>query len=172
MKVFTNGCFDLLHRGHLNLLQYCYDIGKQADRLILEGRVSEPLSKVVVGLNSDNSVRRLKGSGRPIIKQEERKYLLSCLLFVDEVHIFDEDTPRRLIEEMEPDTIVKGGRPYEGDDAADFANRQPTAGDIFQGKLLQTEAEKEETEGYMIRPFRMVEGYSTTKILDEILSNR
>ena len=83
MKVFTNGCFDVLHRGHLELLKYCNNLAHPA----LGGRF-------IVGLNSDDSVRRLKGENRPINNQEDRKFILESLEFVDEVIIFDEDTPR------------------------------------------------------------------------------
>jgi D-beta-D-heptose 7-phosphate kinase/D-beta-D-heptose 1-phosphate adenosyltransferase len=89
--VFANGCFDLLHPGHLSLLEYCATIGY-----------------VVVGLNSDASVRRLKGPMRPIMNQNQRKYSLESCRFVDEVHIFEEDTPLELIKKIRPDFIVKG----------------------------------------------------------------
>jgi D-beta-D-heptose 7-phosphate kinase / D-beta-D-heptose 1-phosphate adenosyltransferase len=89
--VFANGCFDLLHPGHISLLEYCATIGY-----------------VIVGLNSDASVRRLKGPTRPIMNQDQRKYSLESCRFVDEVHIFDEDTPLELIKKLRPDYIVKG----------------------------------------------------------------
>jgi len=90
--IFTNGCFDVLHRGHVELLQFCKDLGE-----------------VVVGLNSDESVRRIKGESRPINNQEDREFLLRSLKFVDNVIIFDEDTPYGLIKRIKPDIIVKGG---------------------------------------------------------------
>lgn len=90
--VFTNGCFDLLHPGHIDLLERARSLG---DRL-------------VVGLNSDASVRALKGPGRPLVPQEERARMLRSLRAVDEVIIFDEPTPARLIEELSPDVLVKG----------------------------------------------------------------
>ena len=91
MKViFTNGCFDILHRGHIELLQFCRTLG----------------DKVVVGLNSDVSIRKLKGTLRPINSQEDRALLLSSLRFVDEVIIFDEETPERLIGDIRPDILV------------------------------------------------------------------
>lgn len=105
--VFTNGCFDILHRGHL---EYLKESGWWGNRLI-------------VGLNSDDSVRRLKGSSRPINNQEDRKFALECLSFVDKVIIFDEDTPYELIKYIRPDIITKGGdyKPTEvsGFDLAD-----------------------------------------------------
>lgn len=91
--VFTNGCFDLLHVGHLRYLQDAKDLG----------------AKLIVGLNSDASVKRLKGEQRPIVPQEERREMLLGVKPVDEVIIFDEDTPLRLIEEISPDILVKGG---------------------------------------------------------------
>jgi len=91
--VFTNGCFDILHRGHVELLRESKRLG----------------GRLVVGLNSDASVRRLKGGLRPVNKQEDRKALLESLEWVDEVVIFDEDTPRRVIENLRPDIITKGG---------------------------------------------------------------
>jgi rfaE bifunctional protein nucleotidyltransferase chain/domain len=90
--VFTNGCFDLVHRGHIGYLAKAADLG---DRLI-------------VGLNSDNSVARLKGSGRPLIDEESRAFLLASLFFVDAVVIFSEDSPEMLISEILPDYLVKG----------------------------------------------------------------
>ncbi len=90
--VFTNGCFDLLHPGHITLLRQCATFG---DRLI-------------VGLNSDNSVRRLKGPKRPIQNQESRAMLLGAIRDVDAIVIFDEDTPENLIHDIRPDCLVKG----------------------------------------------------------------
>lgn len=94
--VFTNGCFDLLHLGHLHVLEYCR-------------RLAGPKGAVVVGLNSDDSVRRLKGLLRPVMNEFERGTLLSSLKTVDHVIIFEEDTPIRLIEALKPEIIVKGG---------------------------------------------------------------
>lgn len=91
--VFTNGCFDVLHRGHVELLARARDLG---DRLL-------------VGLNSDDSVRRLKGPARPLQSQEDRAACLAGLHAVDAVVIFDEDTPAELIDEILPDVLVKGG---------------------------------------------------------------
>jgi D-beta-D-heptose 7-phosphate kinase / D-beta-D-heptose 1-phosphate adenosyltransferase len=91
--VFTNGCFDVLHYGHAYLLQYARARG---DFLVL-------------GLNTDDSVRRQKGPGRPIISEDQRAYMLSLYPFVDAVVLFDEDTPLDLIEALRPDVLVKGG---------------------------------------------------------------
>ena len=91
--VFTNGCFDLLHPGHVDLLRRASQLG----------------TKLVVGINSDDSVRRIKGPGRPIMNQNDRAAILSALRFVDEVVVFDEPTPERLIKRLNPDVLVKGG---------------------------------------------------------------
>ncbi len=91
--VFTNGCFDILHSGHVRYLQRARAMG----------------NALMVGLNSDSSVRRLKGKGRPIIQEYDRAWVLSALEAVDAVVIFGEDTPARLIEHVLPDVLVKGG---------------------------------------------------------------
>jgi D-beta-D-heptose 7-phosphate kinase/D-beta-D-heptose 1-phosphate adenosyltransferase len=91
--VFTNGVFDLLHRGHVEYLEEAAGLG---DRL-------------VVGINADASVRRLKGDQRPLVPEHERAELVAALQCVDLCVIFDEDTPERLIREVGPDVLVKGG---------------------------------------------------------------
>lgn len=91
--VFTNGVFDLLHPGHVDVL-----LGARAEGAAL-----------VVGLNSDASVQRLKGPSRPVRSEVERAYVLAALEMVDAVVVFHEDTPRELVELLQPDVIVKGG---------------------------------------------------------------
>ena len=91
--VFTNGCFDLLHVGHIRYLNAARALGV----------------RLVVGLNSDASVRRLKGPGRPITSESERAEILAALAAVDAVAVFEEDTPLGLIEAVNPDVLVKGG---------------------------------------------------------------
>ena len=91
--VFTNGCFDLLHVGHIQLLEECRRMG----------------SKVVLGLNSDASVTRLKGAGRPVVGERERARMAAALASVDAVVVFEEDTPLELILALKPDVLVKGG---------------------------------------------------------------
>lgn len=127
--VFTNGCFDLIHRGHLTYLEAAAELG---DHLI-------------VGVNSDASIRRLKGSLRPIVAEEDRAYHLAALRAVDAVVVFDEDTPYELIREIRPDVLVKGGD-YSPDDVV---------GKEFAGRV-------------QIIPF--VDGYSTTKLITTITS--
>ncbi|MGD9899980.1 MAG: D-glycero-beta-D-manno-heptose 1-phosphate adenylyltransferase [Calditrichaceae bacterium] len=90
---FTNGCFDILHRGHVVYLE----------------KAKEYASILIVGLNSDDSVRRLKGEGRPLMPEEDRAFILSRLESVDIVCVFDEDTPYELIKKILPDILVKGG---------------------------------------------------------------
>ena len=94
LKVFTNGCFDLLHIGHVNALQQI--------------KVLYPNCFLTIGLNGDSSVKKLKGDSRPIIKESHRRQMLLALEVVDEVIIFYEDTPRTLISKVMPDVIVKG----------------------------------------------------------------
>tara|TARA_B100000287_G_scaffold429995_1_gene484395 strand:- start:1431 stop:1811 length:381 start_codon:yes stop_codon:yes gene_type:complete len=91
-KIFTNGCFDILHRGHIELLKYCKSLGQ-----------------VIVGINSDESVSSLKGPKRPFFSQQDRKFMLESCKYVDKVYIFHEDTPYNLIKHLKPDIIVKGG---------------------------------------------------------------
>ncbi len=90
--VFTNGCFDLLHAGHVTLLERAKHLG----------------DVLVVALNSDRSTRRLKGSSRPIMSQRDRARLLAALASVDYVTVFNESTPQRLVELLRPDVLVKG----------------------------------------------------------------
>lgn len=90
--VFTNGCFDLLHLGHIDYLAKSADLG----------------TKLIIGLNSDLSTSNLKGPGRPITNQQSRSAILASLFFVDAVIIFDEETPLNLINTIKPDILVKG----------------------------------------------------------------
>jgi rfaE bifunctional protein nucleotidyltransferase chain/domain len=91
--VFTNGCFDIIHAGHVDYLEKAKSLG----------------DFLVVGLNSDESVKRLKGPTRPVNPVEQRKKVLQALKPVDLVIVFEEDTPERLIKEIKPDVLVKGG---------------------------------------------------------------
>ena len=123
--VFTNGCFDILHRGHIELLRYCKSLGH-----------------VVVGLNSDKSVRRLKGPQRPVTMATDRKFLLESLTCVDEVIIFEEDTPLELIKKISPSVIVKGG---------DYLPEDVVGKDLAE-----------------VRIFNYLSGHSTTQILGKL----
>lgn len=91
--VFTNGCFDILHHGHFDLLARAADMG----------------NVLIVGLNTDASVKRLKGNDRPITHEQDRLFQIASLLCVDAVCLFDEDTPEKLIQTIRPDVLVKGG---------------------------------------------------------------
>jgi D-sedoheptulose 7-phosphate isomerase len=131
VRVFTNGCFDLIHPGHVDLLARARELG---DRLI-------------VGINSDASVRKIKGAGRPFMDQGSRRATLLGLRSVDEVEIFDELTPEELIKRIKPDILVKGGdwRPEEII-GADFVTAN--GGKVFSLPLM--------------------DGYSSTKIVDAV----
>src|SRR5476651_917782 len=127
--VFTNGCFDILHPGHIDLLERARGLGE----------------KLVVGINSDRSVRAIKGAGRPLQGQEARKTVLLGLRAVDEVLIFDELTPENLIKKVKPDILVKGGDWKENEIiGADFV--KANGGKVFSLPLI--------------------EGFSTTEIVD------
>lgn len=129
--VFTNGCFDLLHAGHIRYLKASRELG----------------DCLIVGVNSDASVRRLKGEGRPILDQKERTEILSSLSFVDHVVIFDEDTPLRLIESIRPDVLTKG---------ADYESRQVVGADVVRAY------------GGRVELIELVDGKSTTDIIGRI----
>ncbi len=134
--VFTNGCFDLIHRGHV---EYLYFARKQGDVL-------------VVGINSDESVRRLKGKGRPLSSLTDRMYVLASLEPVDFVVPFEEDTPYELIKDVLPDVLVKG-RDYRPDEVV--------GRDIVEGRggklVLADYLEGYSTSG-LIRKIREMEG--------------
>ena len=127
--VFTNGCFDILHAGHVDLLQRARGLG----------------TKLIVGINSDESVRRIKGAERPFVGQQERAAVLLALRSVDEVRIFDEPTPARLIEEIKPDILVKGGDWQIGEIVgADFVRKNggkvfslPLKGDFSSSAIVE-----------------------------------
>lgn len=91
--VFTNGCFDILHQGHIHLLAECSGLGE----------------RLVIGLNSDASVKRLKGDSRPVNDELSRAVILAALQFTDAIVVFEEDTPEALIHAVKPDVLVKGG---------------------------------------------------------------
>ncbi|MFK7775997.1 MAG: D-glycero-beta-D-manno-heptose 1-phosphate adenylyltransferase [Saprospiraceae bacterium] len=129
--VFTNGCFDILHFGHIHYLAEASDLG---DRL-------------VIGLNSAASVKRLKGKHRPINDEATRQHLLAALEFVDVVVVFEEDTPFELIKIVLPDVIVKGG---------DWKPEQIVGSDI----VLKNGGE--------VKSLAFKEGYSTTSIEEKI----
>lgn len=118
--VFTNGCFDLLHRGHV---EYLFEARSLGDAL-------------VVGVNSDASVRRLKGAERPFVAAADRALLVAALACVDAVTIFDEDTPRELIAELLPDVLVKGAD-YALDQVVGRAEVEAAGGSVVLVPLRQ-----------------------------------
>ena len=129
--VFTNGCFDLLHPGHIGSLEQARALG----------------DALIVGLNSDASVRQLKGAGRPVLPERERAEILAALECVDAVVIFDDLTPREVIAHLLPDVLVKGG---------------DWPGDQIVGR------EEVEAAGGRVVSIPVVPGYSTTAILRKI----
>jgi len=118
--VFTNGCFDLIHIGHIKLLKECEKLG----------------GIVVVGINTDESVRRLKGGGRPINPQDERAEILASLEMVDLVVLFDEDTPLELIKEIKPHILVKGGD-YNKDEIVGAKEVEGWGGEVVIFPLIE-----------------------------------
>jgi len=129
--VFTNGCFDIIHLGHIDYLSKAKDLG----------------DILVVGLNTDSSVSRIKGKNRPIVDQNSRSMILASLRFIDAIVLFDEDTPYNLINLIEPDILVKG---------SDYDPADIVGADIVESK-----------EGEIVTiPF--LEGYSTSSIIEKI----
>ena len=132
--VFTNGCFDIVHLGHIDYLEKARALG---DRLVL-------------GLNTDASVGRLKGPSRPVVNEYARARLMAALAFVDTVILFDEPTPKALIEALKPDILVKGDDySIENIVGADFVMRN----------------------GGSVETVPLVKGYSTTGLIEKIKSS-
>ena len=125
--VFTNGCFDILHKGHVSYLNIAKSFG----------------DVLIVGLNSDASVRALKGENRPVNEEDDRAYMLSALESVDYVVVFNDDTPYELIKKIQPHTLVKG---------ADYEGKEVVGSDIAKETRL----------------VEFVEGKSTTKLIEKI----
>lgn len=132
--VFTNGCFDVLHRGHVDYLDAARRMG----------------DVLIIGLNSDESVRRLKGAGRPIVTEEDRVAVLSALASVDHVVLFSEDTPLLLIEAIRPDVLVKGGD-YVPDEIVGAAAVRSYGGEV----VVAPKTEGVSTSGIIERIARM-----------------
>jgi len=132
--IFTNGCFDILHKGHISYLNEAKSLGDY----------------LIIGVNSDSSIKKLKGSDRPINNENDRAFLLDNIKAVDFVVIFEEDTPYELIKEIIPDYLVKGG---------DWKEKDIVGSDIVTasgGKVVSLE---------------YVQDYSTTGILKKIIDN-
>ena len=133
--VFTNGCFDILHRGHSDYLARAASLG----------------DVLVVGLNTDKSVRKLKGNSRPIVDEYSRAFLLASFLFVDAVILFDEDTPYNLIDFIQPDVLVKG---------SDYEEENIVGADIVKSK-----------NGSIVT-IDFVPGFSTSEIVKKIIGKQ
>ena len=129
--VFSNGCFDILHRGHVEYLSKAADLG----------------DILIIGLNTDDSVRRLKGQSRPVNDEKARAVVLAALEFVDAIMFFEEDTPYNLIKRVQPDVLVKG-KDYKAEDIVGY--------DIVTAK------------GGKVETIELVDGFSTTSILERI----
>lgn len=129
--VFTNGCFDIIHKGHVDYLARAAEFG----------------DIMIVGLNSDDSVKRLKGNGRPLQDQESRAVILSSLKMVNYVILFDEDTPFNLINHIKPDFLVKG---------SDYKEKEVVGADIVK------------SNGGEVILIDFLDGYSTTSIINKL----
>jgi rfaE bifunctional protein nucleotidyltransferase chain/domain len=129
--VFTNGCFDILHRGHADYLARAASLG----------------DVLVTGLNTDQSVRRLKGNARPVTDEYSRAFMMASFMFVDAVILFDEDTPFNLISFIEPDVLVKG---------SDYDKKDIVGADIVQAK------------GGTVATIDFLPGFSTSSIIRKI----
>lgn len=132
MRVFTNGVFDILHPGHMELLKFC--------------RENFENSHVTVGINSDLSVKRLKGQSRPVNTQSDRARMLRYLSFVDDVVIFDADDPLDVIMSLKPDVIVKGG---------DYDVQSVIGNTVCKVEI-----------------FKFIDGYSSSEIIGKILDSK
>jgi D-sedoheptulose 7-phosphate isomerase len=133
--VFTNGCFDILHVGHIDLLERAKSFG----------------TKLIVGINSDKSVRAIKGEPRPFVNEKDRAAVLLALSCVDEVRIFDETTPQNLIEEVKPDVLIKGG---------DWKINEIIGADF----VIQNGGE--------VHSLPLKQGFSTTALVEKILDEK
>ncbi|MEA5139559.1 D-glycero-beta-D-manno-heptose 1-phosphate adenylyltransferase [Arcicella rigui] len=129
--VFTNGCFDIVHLGHIDYLEKARNLG----------------NRLVLGLNTDASVKRLKGESRPVVNEYARARMMSAFEFVDAVVLFDEPTPLTLIEEVKPDILVKGD---------DYTVETIVGADFVIGK------------GGEVKTIPLVKGYSTTSLIEKI----
>ncbi len=129
--VFTNGCFDILHPGHIRYLRAAKRLG----------------DVLLVALNSDASVRRLKGRDRPLVREEDRREVVAALEMVDLVTTFGEDTPYALIKAVQPDVLVKGG---------DWAPEQIVGADVVRAR------------GGVVRSLPFARGYSTTALVNKV----
>lgn len=131
--VFTNGCFDLVHRGHVEYMAIAANLGQ----------------RLVLGLNTDASVKRLKGELRPLVDEQSRAILLAAFEFIDLIVLFDEDTPYELIKAVQPDILVKG---------SDYKPESIVGYDVVTAR------------GGKVETIDFVEGFSTTKLVEKIIA--
>ena len=129
--VFTNGCFDIIHSGHISLLEKAKKLG----------------DILIVGLNADSSVKKLKGSGRPINKEKDRASVLSAMEMVDKIIIFKEDTPYEILKIIKPDILVKG---------ADYKHSK-IVGNAFAKKTIRIKLVKGQSTSGIIRKLKTVD---------------
>ena len=129
--VFTNGCFDIIHLGHVNYLSQAADLG----------------NILFIGLNSDSSINKIKGHGRPVLDQESRALTLAAFSFVNNIVLFDEETPYKLIKLIRPDILVKGGD-YKPEEIVGYDIVKDNGGEV---KILD-----------------FIKGYSTSDIIERI----
>lgn len=129
--VFTNGCFDLLHKGHIEYLSKARDLG----------------DILIIGLNTDDSVRRLKGDGRPMQDEKTRALVLASLRFIDVITLFNEDTPYELIDIVRPDVLVKGG---------DYAEEQIVGAELVKAS------------GGVVVTIPLTPGHSTSGLIEKL----
>lgn len=129
--VFTNGCFDIVHLGHIDYLEKARNLG----------------DKLILGLNTDASVKRLKGETRPVVNEYARSRMMAAFEFIDAVILFDEPTPLEVIQEIQPDILVKGD---------DYAVETIVGADFVMGK------------GGEVKTIPLVKGYSTTSLIEKI----
>jgi rfaE bifunctional protein nucleotidyltransferase chain/domain len=129
--VFTNGCFDILHLGHIDYLSKAKELG----------------DILLIGLNTDSSVKRLKGESRPVVNEQARAKILASLFFVDAIVLFDEDTPYELIKTVQPSILVKG---------SDYKEEDIVGYDIVKAN------------GGSIKTLDFLEGYSTSSIIEKL----
>jgi len=149
---FTNGCFDILHVGHV---RYLAEARKTGDLLIL-------------GLNSDLSVRAIKGEKRPLVPEQERAEVVAALASVDYVTIFNEETPLKLIEYLRPDSLVKGGD-WKEEAVAGSEDVRSWGGKVDRSSSMSKDANAIRSWGGKVVFIPLVEGASTTNIVEKIL---
>jgi len=133
--VFTNGCFDIIHLGHVKYLSQAADLG----------------NILIIGLNSDSSVNKIKGHDRPVLDQKSRALTLAAFSFVNNIVLFDEETPYKLIKQISPDILVKGGD-YKPEEIVGYDIVKDYGGEV---KILD-----------------FIKGYSTSGIVERITSNQ